>query len=100
MFYFGYASRCSALVKRVASNGELLVAHATWATYAEMLRVYKHVRTHYRSAATYMKNSARTGAATSGEQRQSFSSYPGFISSTDDFFILSRFGVDDVWLVC
>lgn len=66
--------RCSALVK--FTNGELFVGHATWSDYSEMLRTFKtlhfpHVR-HPAVATTTI----------------SYSSYPGYLSSTDDWYTM------------
>lgn len=60
-------SRCSVLLKRV--KGEMLLSHSTWDSYWALQRVFKYLEV--------------------GEQKRiTYSSYPGVISSTDDFFIL------------
>lgn len=62
---------CSALIKN--TGDELYAAHTTWSDYSEMLRMYKHYQFQYSHPAV-------------ASQKSSFSSYPGFISSTDDFY--------------
>lgn len=68
-----FTGRCSLLVKWTGT--ELLVGHTTWEDYAEMMRMFKH----YDFAFTHpsIKN-----------RRTSHSSYPGFVTSSDDFYIL------------
>lgn len=67
-------SRCSALVKLLPETADLLVAHTSWEDYVEMMRVFKHYHFAFRHPAT----KART---------VSFSSYPGMVSSTDDWYV-------------
>ena len=64
-------ARCTALVKIV--EDDIYVGHNSWEDYSEMLRIYKHYRIR-----TKQKDSVG---------RMSFSSYPGMLSSTDDFYI-------------
>jgi len=68
--------RCTALIKMVDED-ILLVGHATWADFSEMFRMLKQYRFHFHS------NPFST-------QTMSFSGYPGMISSTDDFVIMSE----------
>lgn len=66
-------SRCSAFIKLVTNNenkvSDLLSGHTTWSSYSELIRFYKH----------YSFNNNKTSII--------FSSYPGCLSSTDDFII-------------
>lgn len=64
---------CSALIKK--TDNELWGAHTTWSDYSEMLRMFKHYQFAFNHHATV-------------SQKNSFSSYPGFISSTDDFYLM------------
>ena len=64
-------ARCTALVKVV--EDDIYVGHNSWEDYSEMLRIFKHYR-------------IRTSQG-DGVGRVSFSSYPGMLSSTDDFYI-------------
>jgi len=70
-------SRCTAVVKLTEDNSDILMAHNSWEDYVEMLRVYKHYQFH-------LSESAKMAAP-----RSSFSSYPGMLSSTDDFYMMS-----------
>lgn len=72
---------CSALIKLLPGNKELLVAHDTWSNYQSMLRIMKKYSFAY-------KRSPKDGTPIPGGI-QAFSSYPGTIFSGDDFYILS-----------
>uniref|UniRef100_A0A4W3IB51 Phospholipase B-like n=1 Tax=Callorhinchus milii TaxID=7868 RepID=A0A4W3IB51_CALMI len=72
---------CSALIKLLPGNKELLVAHDTWSNYQTMLRIIKK----YNFSFSYSAN----GSVPVPGNVQSFSSYPGVIFSGDDFYILS-----------
>jgi hypothetical protein len=67
---------CSALVKVTPDGGDILVGHTTWDDYSKMTRVFKYY------------NFALDGASTMSP-KIAFSSYPGVVSSTDDFYIMS-----------
>lgn len=67
--------RCSALVRAAPENKDLLVGHTTWGDYASMTRIFKYY--HFELPGAYTKSTVI-----------GFSSYPGCISSTDDFYIL------------
>jgi hypothetical protein len=64
-------SHCSALVRVLPDGSDLFAAHTTWSGYANMLRTYK----------TYKL--PLLGSQSVGVQ---FSSYPGLLSSVDDFY--------------
>nr|XP_033791098.1 phospholipase B-like 1 [Geotrypetes seraphini] len=66
---------CSALIKVLPGFENVLFAHSSWYTYAATLRIYKHWDFNIRDQNT------STG-------RMSFSSYPGFLESLDDFYLL------------
>ncbi|XP_047427646.1 phospholipase B-like 1 [Mugil cephalus] len=66
---------CSALIKMLPGFENLLFAHSSWYTYAATMRIYKHWDFHI----------AESHAATG---KLSFSSYPGFLVSLDDFYLL------------
>lgn len=68
--------RCSALVKVAPDFSNIFIGHATWWTYTSMLRVYKHY--------TFELQGEQYKTRTT-----SMSSYPGMITSMDDFYILS-----------
>ncbi len=57
---------CSVLFKKVDNN--MLMSHSTWDNYNAMQRIFKYLHV--------------------GARKITYSSYPGCISSTDDFFIL------------
>ncbi|XP_052031108.1 phospholipase B-like 1 isoform X2 [Apodemus sylvaticus] len=67
---------CSALIKVLPGFENIYFAHSSWYTYAAMLRIYKHWDFNIKDSFTTSK-------------RLSFSSYPGFLESLDDFYILS-----------
>ncbi|XP_056460799.1 phospholipase B-like 1 [Gadus chalcogrammus] len=66
---------CSALIKMSPGFENLFFAHSSWYTYAATSRIYKHWDFNVRDA------HAATG-------QLSFSSYPGFLVSLDDFYLL------------
>lgn len=67
---------CSALIKVLPGFENIYFAHSSWYTYAAMLRIYKHWDFNIKDQNTT-------------SNRLSFSSYPGFLESLDDFYILS-----------
>jgi len=77
-------ARCTAAVVAAEVDGQvrLWAGHTTWADYVELLRVYKV----YTFAATA---AAVARAHTGGIVRVAMSSFPGMVSSTDDWFLLS-----------
>ncbi|XP_069578281.1 phospholipase B-like 1 [Brachyistius frenatus] len=66
---------CTALIKVLPGFENLLFGHSSWYTYAATMRIYKHWD--FRVSDAY----AATG-------KMSFSSYPGFLMSLDDFYLL------------
>ncbi|XP_067861820.1 putative phospholipase B-like 2 [Heptranchias perlo] len=77
---FGSGS-CSALIKLLPGNKDLLVSHDTWSNYQTMLRIIKKYKLSF-------KSSPGGDFIIPGEE-QAFSSYPGALFSGDDFYILS-----------
>uniref|UniRef100_A0A667YE30 Phospholipase B-like n=1 Tax=Myripristis murdjan TaxID=586833 RepID=A0A667YE30_9TELE len=73
---------CSALIKLLPNNKELLVSHDTWNTYQSMLRIMKKYNFAFRVSPIGYNDPLPGGT-------QAFSSYPGSIFSGDDFYILS-----------
>jgi hypothetical protein len=65
-----YNGHCSALVKLTADD--LVVGHNTWADYDELVKSYKTFRFRFHHQSTRA-------------QEVAFTSYPGFIWSSDDF---------------
>ncbi|XP_057717076.1 phospholipase B-like 1 [Corythoichthys intestinalis] len=66
---------CSALITVLPGFENLFFAHSSWYTYAATMRIYKHWDFHIADPNT------ATG-------KLSFSSYPGFLVSLDDFYLL------------
>ena len=73
--YIFESGRCSGLVKVTGDLSDLFFSHASWWSYASMIRMMKHYSTPL---------SAASGAAA---RKVSFSSYPGFLESLDDFYM-------------
>ncbi|BDA45664.1 Phospholipase B-like 1 [Coccomyxa sp. Obi] len=69
------AGHCSALVKVTGNYSDLFLSHSSWFTYSGMVRIYKH----YDFALASPHHRLR---------RTSFSSYPGELSSDDDFYLM------------
>ncbi|XP_046365678.2 putative phospholipase B-like 2 [Haliotis rufescens] len=77
---------CSAIVKVDPEYGDLLVAHNTWTSYKNMLRMLKKYTLQY-SMTDAMKGVMPRGSV------WTFSSYPGYLVSSDDFYVLSSWMV-------
>eukprot|EP00123_Amoebidium_parasiticum_P011864 comp20950_c0_seq1/m.28009 comp20950_c0_seq1/g.28009 ORF comp20950_c0_seq1/g.28009 comp20950_c0_seq1/m.28009 type:complete len:553 (-) comp20950_c0_seq1:50-1708(-) len=74
--YIAQTTHCSALVRATADLSDLFVAHSSWNTYSSMIRIFKHY---------HFDTLANPDLAT---HCMSFSSYPGLLSSLDDFFMM------------
>lgn len=72
---------CSALIKLLPGGRDLLVAHNTWNSYQNMLRIIKKYRLQFREG-------PREEHPLIAGNNLVFSSYPGTIFSGDDFYIL------------
>ncbi len=59
-----------------------MIGHSTWDDYSEMLRIYKY----------YDMELIGEGEVKNGLEAQNliFSSYPGCLSSTDDWYIIKK----------
>ena len=68
------AGRCSALVAVAPDVSDLFIGHAVWDSLSQATKVYKHFTTWLRVGGP-------------GAQRSSFSSFPGELSSDDDFYV-------------
>jgi len=73
--------RCSALLRLLPKNSDLLVSHDTWNSYQNMLRLMKKYILPFKMSPT--DNNVVAG------HTMTFSSYPGVIYSGDDFTIAS-----------
>nr|XP_054763477.1 phospholipase B-like 1 [Lytechinus pictus] len=70
------SGHCSALIKVLPAFEDVFMSHSSWFTYSATLRIYKH----YHFKLDFEGNAAEV---------TSFSSYPGFLESLDDFYIMS-----------
>ncbi|XP_006908640.1 putative phospholipase B-like 2 [Pteropus alecto] len=75
------AGSCSALIKLLPGHGDLLVAHNTWNSYQNMLRVIKKYSFQFRQG-------PQEDSPLAPGNKLVFSSYPGTIFSCDDFYVL------------
>ena len=77
-YLFAEKTKCSSLVKLVQSSNlekvDILASHNTWTSYGEMLRIYKSF--------SYLHVSSHPSFI---NKRFSMASYPGYLSSTDDW---------------
>jgi len=73
--YVSLQGHCSALVKTMGAYEDLFLGHSSWFVYSATLRIYKHYDFNLDDLATAAK-------------RTSFSSYPGFLESLDDFYLM------------
>ena len=67
-------SHCSALFKVTADLSEIYFGHTSWYEYTATTRIFKHLTLNYNDQLTASKTI-------------SFSSYPGMLSSFDDFYL-------------
>jgi len=70
------SGHCSALIKITEGNKDCFIGHTTWDDYSKMTRIFKYYNFPFDGAATMASKIA-------------FSGYPGVISSTDDFYVMS-----------
>ncbi|XP_027897089.1 phospholipase B-like 1 [Xiphophorus couchianus] len=66
---------CTALIKVLPGYENLLLGHSSWYSYAATMRIYKHW--------DFRVSDSRVHTG-----QMSFSSYPGFLMSLDDFYLL------------
>jgi len=66
---------CSGIVKVPGDFEDLFMSHSSWFSYANTNRIFKHYQFHWQMPAS--------------AQRISFSSYPGYLESLDDFYMMS-----------
>lgn len=76
-----WAGSCSALVKLLPGNADLLVSQDTWGDYFSMLRTYKLYDLKFSMSS--LNKSIVPGSS------QSFSSYPGVLLSGDDYYLVN-----------
>lgn len=73
--YVSLQGHCSALVKTTGAYEDLFLGHSSWFVYSATLRIYKHYDFNLKDDTTAAK-------------KMSFSSYPGFLESLDDFYLM------------
>eukprot|EP00164_Ancoracysta_twista_P001659 GFYU01002178.1.p1 GENE.GFYU01002178.1~~GFYU01002178.1.p1 ORF type:complete len:544 (+),score=219.20 GFYU01002178.1:76-1707(+) len=66
---------CSGLIKVTGDYSNLFAAHSSWFAFGMMLRIFKHYNFNLNNPAVKAK-------------KVSFSSYPGMLSSLDDFYMM------------
>jgi len=70
------SGRCSALVRLTDGGDDLYMGHSTWDDYSKMTRIFKYYN--------FSLPAAETSAT-----KIAFSSYPGAVTSTDDFYVMN-----------
>ena len=78
--WFARITHCSALYKIAGDFSDVYFGHTSWYTYTHMLRIYKHVTLNYNNPNAKQKTI-------------SYSSYPGMLSSFDDFYVTDTLSV-------
>ncbi|XP_055875484.1 phospholipase B-like 1 [Biomphalaria glabrata] len=73
--FFFLSGHCSVLIKMLPGFENMFMSHSSWFDYAATNRIYKHYNLNVADPSTSSK-------------RISFSSYPGFLESLDDFYLL------------
>lgn len=74
--YVQHKGFCSALIKVMGAYEDIFMSHSSWFEYQATMRIYKHYNFNVKDPATSAK-------------KISFSSYPGFLESLDDFYLMS-----------
>ena len=67
--------KCSSIIKVTGDFSDLFMGHSSWYTYTATNRIFKHYNMGY--------------AADVPGKKVSFSSYPGYLESLDDFYMMS-----------
>jgi hypothetical protein len=78
---------CSVIVKLVPKKNELYTAHTTWTGFEDMTRIFKMYDLPYSFSSTGSTSATETAVVPGS--RIAFSSYPGNLFSTDDWYTLS-----------
>jgi len=68
------AGHCSGLIKVTGGFEDLFMAHSSWFEYANTNRIFKHYHFDF--------------VAPAGANKISYSSYPGYLESLDDFYMM------------
>ena len=79
------AGSCSALVRLTAKNEDIYFTHDTWSSFTTMLKIYKKYDLPYAMSST--------DSTTIPGSQLSFSSYPGYLLSTEDFYAVHGSGL-------
>jgi len=66
---------CSGLIKVLGAYEDIFMSHSSWFIYQATMRIFKHYNLNVNDPATAAK-------------RISFSSYPAFLESLDDFYLM------------
>ena len=74
------SGHCSAILRLADDNSDIFFGHSSWFVYSDMLRYYK----------TYDLSSLSIKVPS---KLTSFSSYPGMVSSLDDFYLNHQSGL-------
>lgn len=69
------AGHCSVLIKLTGDYSDLFMGHSAWFTYSSMLRIFKYYNLRFTSSFA-------------ASHQIAFSSYPGFLESLDDFYMM------------
>ena len=86
--------KCSALIKILPGNADLLTSHDTWSEYQSMLRIFKLYHLPYQRSAVAKSLTVVPGSAIS------MSSYPGKLQSEDDYYVIDSGLVSNKSLHC
>jgi hypothetical protein len=78
--YMNKQGHCSAFIKLTDDMSDIYFGHSSWFVYSAMLRIYK----------TYTWNLQDGGVLAAPVTTTSFSSYPGMLSSLDDFYMMKE----------
>jgi len=75
--YVRQSSHCSALIKLLPGFENVFMSHSSWFVYGATNRIFKHYDFNTRDEST-------------SANAMSFSSYPGFLESLDDYYMMNN----------
>ena len=90
------SGRCSSLVAVTPDLSDLLIGHATWDSFSQMTKIFKHFSfalNDVDSPSSFEGNGNGNGETPRVQQRLAMSSFPGELFSDDDFYLTPSLAV-------
>ena len=91
------SGRCSSLVAVTPDLSDLLLGHATWDSFSQMTKIFKHFSFALNDVSSFegrgRLDAGGGGEETEARQRLAMSSFPGELFSDDDFYMTPSLAV-------